>query len=137
MLLVPTELRGNLEGMALLQAAMEYHLGAFGGIFIAITLWLFAFSTFIGVLFYARSNVSYLFGDKMLPQTLFKVFSLAMLFVGGLAAYHTVWTISDIGIALMTFFNAMALFPLFGEAKEMLKNYEKKRKAEKKAKKAK
>ncbi len=135
MLLVPAEVRGDLGGMALLHAAMEYHLGSFGGVFIAITLWLFSFSTFIGVLFYARSNVSYLFGDKMLPQTLFKIFALAMLFVGGLAAYYTVWTISDIGIALMTFFNAMALFPLFGEAKEMLKNYEQKRKAEKKAKK--
>ncbi|MBQ4557514.1 MAG: alanine:cation symporter family protein [Clostridia bacterium] len=131
MLLVPAEVREGLGGMALLYAAMEYHLGAFGGIFIAITLWLFAFSTFIGVLFYARSNVSYLFGDKMLPQTIFKVFALGMLFVGGLAAYYTVWTISDIGIALMTFFNAVALFPMFGEARDMLKSYEQKRKAEK------
>ena len=54
-----------------------------------------------------------------------------MLFVGGLAAYYTVWTISDIGIALMTFFNALALFQLFGEAKDVLSAYEKKRKEEK------
>ena len=44
--------------MDLLQKAMEYHLGTFGVIFIAITLWLFSFSTFIGILFYARSNVA-------------------------------------------------------------------------------
>ncbi len=131
-LLVPESITAGLSGMTLLYNAMVYHLGTFGGIFIAITLWLFAFSTFIGVLFYARSNVSYLFGDKMLPQTIFKIFALAMLFIGGLASYKLVWTIGDIGIALMTIFNAMALFPLFGEARDILKNYEKKRKANKK-----
>ncbi len=131
-LLVPETITAGLSGMTLLYNVMVYHLGTFGGIFIAITLWLFAFSTFIGILFYSRSNVSYLFGDKMLPQTIFKIFALAMLFIGGLASYTLVWTIGDIGIALMTIFNAMALFPLFGEAKEILKNYEQKRKLNKK-----
>ena len=46
----------------------EYEVWSFvlllGVIFTAITLWLFSFSTFIGVLFYARSNVAYLFGDS-------------------------------------------------------------------------
>ncbi|MBE6679165.1 MAG: alanine:cation symporter family protein [Ruminococcaceae bacterium] len=131
-LLVPETVTAGLSGMTLLYNVMVYHLGEFGGVFIAITLWLFAFSTFIGVLFYARSNVSYLFGDKMLPQTLFKIFALAMLFVGGLASYKLVWTIGDIGIALMTVFNAMALFPLFGEARQILKDYEQKKKLNKK-----
>ncbi len=131
-LLVPENITAGLSGMTLLYNVMVYHLGTFGGIFIAITLWLFAFSTFIGVLFYARSNVSYLFGDRMIPQTVFKIFALVMLFVGGLASYTLVWTIGDIGIALMTIFNAMALFPMFGEAREMLKSYESKRKLNKK-----
>ena len=51
MLLTPTKLTEGLVGMDLLQKAMEYHLGSFGVIFIAITLWLFSFSTFIGILF--------------------------------------------------------------------------------------
>ena len=69
-------------GMDLLQSAMHYHLGEFGVIFIAITLFLFSFSTFLGILFYARSNVAYLFGDKWIWQTLYKVLALVMLFVG-------------------------------------------------------
>ena len=69
-------------GMDLLQSAMYYHLGEFGVIFIAITLFLFSFSTFLGILFYARSNVAYLFGDKWIWQTLYKVLALVMLFVG-------------------------------------------------------
>lgn len=43
MLLTPTSLTKGLVGMDLLQKAMEYHLGTFGVIFIAITLWLFSF----------------------------------------------------------------------------------------------
>lgn len=69
-------------GMDLLQSAMHYHLGEFGVIFIAITLFLFSFSTFLGILFYARSNVAYLFGDKWIWRTLYKVLALVMLFVG-------------------------------------------------------
>ena len=38
MLLVPEDLVAGLEGMTLLQVAMEYHLGRFGGIFIAVIL---------------------------------------------------------------------------------------------------
>ena len=58
MLLVPQEVTDGLSGMALLQTAMEFHLGRFGVIFIAVTLAMFSFSTFLGILFYARSNVA-------------------------------------------------------------------------------
>ena len=129
MLLVPEEITASLEGMTLLQAAMEYHIGFFGNVFITLTLWLFSFSTFVGVLFYARSNISYLFGDKIWAQTAYKILSLAMLFIGGLAAYHIVWTIGDIGIALMTVFNILVIIPMGGEALEILKNYERRKKS--------
>ena len=112
--------------MDLLQKAMEYHLGSFGVIFIAITLWLFSFSTFIGILFYARSNVAYLFGDNWFSQTAYKVLALAMLFVGGLSAYTIVWDLGDVGIGLMTIFNIIMLYPLSKKAIQALKEYEKK-----------
>ena len=124
MLLVPERALDGLVGMDLLQAAMEYHLGSFGVIFIAITLLLFSFSTFIGVLFYARSNVAYLFGDSWTSQTIYKIFALVMLFIGGLATYTFVWDLGDVGIGLMTIFNMMALLPLSGEVIEKMKDYE-------------
>ena len=83
-----------------------------------------SFSTFIGILFYARSNVAYLFGDNWLSQTLYKLLALVMLFVGGLAAYTFVWDLGDIGIGLMTIFNMIALIPLSRQAVESLKDYE-------------
>ena len=70
MLLAPESVTNGLAGMELLQKAMEYHLGYFGVIFIAVILWLFSFSTFIGILFYARPNVASLFGDNWVSQTI-------------------------------------------------------------------
>ena len=124
MLLVPQEITEGLAGMDLLQTALQYHLGGFGVVFIAATLALFSFSTFIGILFYARSNVAYLFGDRWLWQTLYKVVALGMLLVGGVQAYTVVWDLGDVGIGLMTIFNLIALYPLSGEAIEALRDYE-------------
>ena len=130
MLLVPQEVTDGLSGMALLQTAMEFHLGRFGVIFIAVTLAMFSFSTFLGILFYARSNVVYLFGDKWCWQMAYKVLALVMLFIGGIAAYTFVWDLGDVGIGLMTLFNISILYPLSKEAFQALGQYEKK-KAEK------
>lgn len=124
MLLAPASVTDGLSGMDLLQAAMQYHLGDFGVIFIAVILWMFSFSTFIGILYYARSNVAYLFGDNWISQTLYKIIALVMLFIGGLATYTFVWDLGDIGIGLMTIFNMIALIPLSKEAISALKDYE-------------
>ena len=128
MLLAPQEMMNGLEGMELLQSAMSWHLGQFGVIFIAVTLWLFSFSTFLGILFYARSNVAFLFGDNWTAQTLYKILALIMLFIGGLAAYTFVWDLGDVGIGLMTVFNAAAILMLSGKAAASLKEYEDSRK---------
>ena len=125
MLLAPAETLAGLEGMALLQAAMGYHFGDIGVIFIAVTLWLFCFSTFIGILYYARPNVAYLFGDNWTSQTAYKILALAMLFIGGLATYTFVWDLGDIGVGLMTVFNIIVILPMGGKAIKALDEYTK------------
>ena len=124
MLLVPADKISGLEGMDLLQAAMSWHFGELGVIFIAVILWLFSFTTFIGILFYARSNVSYLFGDTWAAQTAYKILALIMMFVGGLTAYTFVWDLGDVGVGLMTVFNLIALIPMSKEALVSLRDYE-------------
>lgn len=123
MLLAPEEMLRGLSGMALLQTAMNYHFGQIGVIFIAVALWLFSFSTFLGILYYARPNVAFLFGDDMKWQTMYKVLALVMLFIGGLAKYGVVWDLGDIGIGLMTIFNLIIILPMGGEALASLKEY--------------
>ena len=124
MLLTPVEFTQGAVGMDFLQGAMQYHMGQFGVIFIAVILWLFSFSTFIGILFYARSNVAYLFGDNWMSQTAYKILALVMLFIGGLAAYTVVWDLGDVGVGLMTLFNIFILFPMSKKAIGALKEYE-------------
>lgn len=125
MLLVPEEITAGLSGMDLLQTAMYHHLGSAGVIFIAITLALFSFSTFIGILFYARSNIAYLLGDRWCWQTAYKVLALVMLFIGGLQQYTVVWDLGDVGIGLMTVFNILFLYPMSGEVLKLLEKYQK------------
>ena len=132
MLLVPQDQIEGLAGMELLQTAMRYHLGEAGVIFIAVMLFLFSFSTFLGILFYARSNVAYLFGDNWASQTAYKVLALVMLFIGGIAAYTFVWDLGDVGIGLMTVFNTVILYLMGGQALDELKKYEAVRKEQKK-----
>ena len=127
MLLVPQDITSGLAGMDLLQAAMQYHLGSFGIVFIAVILALFSFSTFLGVLYYARGNVAYLCGDNWWSQTAYKLLALAMLLVGGTQAYTVVWDLGDVGIGLMTIFNMLALVPMAPEALDALRTYERQR----------
>ena len=127
MLLVPQEITEGLAGMDLLQTALQYHLGGFGVVFIAITLALFSFSTFLGVLYYARGNVAYLCGDNWWSQTAYKLIALAMLVIGGMQAYTVVWDLGDVGIGLMTIFNMLALVPMAPEALDALRTYERQR----------
>lgn len=120
MLLAPDNITKGKQGMDLLQSAMNYHLGSFGTIFIAVILFLFSFSTFIGILFYARSNVAYLCGNNWWSQTLYKIIALVMLFIGGLQAYTIVWDLGDVGIGLMTIINLIILIPMSKEAISLL-----------------
>ena len=120
MLLAPESVTKGKQGMDLLQSAMNYHLGSFGTIFVAVILFLFSFSTFIGILFYARSNVAYLCGNNWWSQTLYKIIALVMLFIGGLQAYTIVWDLGDVGIGLMTIINLIILIPMSKEAISLL-----------------
>lgn len=124
MLLAPLSVREGKVGMDLLQSCMNYHMGSIGTPLVALILFLFSFSTFLGILFYARSNIAFLFGDTMKAQDAYKILALIMLFVGGMAQYLFVWELGDLGVALMTVFNIIAIVPLSKIALNSLKDYE-------------
>lgn len=125
-LLAPSDLTKGLMGMDLLQTAMNYHIGEIGVIFIAVILFLFSFSTFLGVMFYSRGILAFLFGDEWWAQHAYKLVGLLMLFFGGIAQYNWVWDLGDLGVALMTIFNMIAIIPLSSQAIASLKDYEEK-----------
>ena len=63
---------------------------------------------------------------KKLSKTLAMLLALAMLFVGGLAAYTFVWDLGDVGVGLMTVFNIIVIVPMAGQALRALQDYERK-----------
>lgn len=114
----------GLGGMTLLQESFRYQVGNWGVIFTAVILFLFSFSTILGVSFYAKPNLAFLY-DKPWLQEAFKIFTLVMLFVGGVRQNFLVWNLADLGLGLMTIVNLMGVYPLTYKAVESLKEYEK------------
>jgi len=114
----------GLGGMTLLQESFRYQVGNWGVIFTAVILFLFSFSTILGVSFYAKPNLAFLY-DKPWLQEAFKVFTLIMLFVGGVRQNFLVWNLADLGLGLMTMVNLIGVFPLTNKAVESLREYEK------------
>ena len=119
----------GLGGMKLLQEAFRYHVGDWGVIFIACVLFLFAFSTALGITYYAKPNLIFI-ADKDWLQTAFKIFACCMLFYGGMKQAFLVWALADLGLGLMAIVNIFAIIPLRKYAFNSLKDYEKKLKEE-------
>lgn len=113
----------GLTGMTLLQEAFKYHVGEWGVIFTALILFLFSFSTVLGISFYAKPNL-YFLSDKEWPQEAFKVFTLIMVYWGGIRQNFLVWNLADLGLGLMTIVNMIGVFPLMSKAIDSLKDYE-------------
>lgn len=114
----------KFTGMELLQETFRYHVGDWGVIFIAFVLFLFAFSTALGITYYAKPNLIFI-ADKDWLQTAFKIFACCMLFYGGIKQAFLVWALADLGLGLMAIVNIYAIIPLRKYAFDSLKDYEK------------
>ncbi len=114
----------NLMGMEFLQESFRYHVGDWGVAFIAIILFLFSFSTVLGIMFYAKNNIVFL-SERDIFQKAFKVLMLVMLFQGGMQQNLFIWSLADFGIGLMTIVNLIGIFLLSKKVEECLEEYEK------------
>ena len=87
MLIAPEKIIAGKAGMDLLQSAMQYHLGRFGVIFIALTLFLFSFSTFLEYCFMPEAMWHIYLEINGFGRPFIKIVALIMLFIGGIATY--------------------------------------------------
>ncbi|MCD1641238.1 alanine:cation symporter family protein, partial [Pseudomonas stutzeri] len=53
------------DGIQMTQSALSMHLGNFGGIFIAVCIFLFAFSSVIGNYYYGEANIEFMTENKL------------------------------------------------------------------------
>lgn len=94
-----------------------------GAVFIAITLFFFAFSTILSWNLFAKINVDYLSKGKLVKP--FNVVALIFIFLGTLASNDIVWEFADMFNNLMVIPNVLALFALTGMVTLSLKEVEK------------
>ncbi len=115
-------------GAPLTQIAFQRGLkrfGGWGGLIVAVSVFLFAISTAISWSYYGDRCANYLFGPKaVLP---YKIVYVIMHFVGAVASLATIWTIGDISLGFVTFPNLLALVLLSGTVVAATKSYFKRR----------
>ena len=113
----------GLNGIALTQEALNAEIGAFGPTFIAIAIFLFAFSSIIGNYYYGEANIRFMTSSKAV-LTVYRLFSGGVLVMfGALASLEMVWNLGDLCMALLTACNLIAIVALGKYAFRLLDDY--------------
>ena len=113
----------ELNGIVLTQRALESEVGAWGPVFIATAIFLFAYSSIIGNYYYGEANVRFMTSNPK-AVTLFRVLSGgAMVMFGALVSLDTVWSIIDLSMGLLTACNLVAIILLGKYAFRLLDDY--------------
>lgn len=120
----PTE---ALSGAPYVQEALKSTLGAFGPLFITVSMILFAFTTLLGNLFYVDHIFNYMFGHApgRLFMIVYRVIASLVIFVGAGLNAGLLWDIADVTMGGMTIINMPVILFLSRYALGALKDYEK------------
>ena len=114
--------QSNLEGIALAQAALSYHIGTWASGALAIMVFLFAFSTLIGNYYYGETNIEFLKSNRVVLYT-YRFAVLGMILFGSVAKVKLVWDLADIFMGVMVVVNLIAILILFPVALAALQDY--------------
>ena len=102
----------ELNGISLTQAALQSEIGNFGPIFIAVAIYLFAFSSIIGNYYYGEANIRFMTSNRLV-LIVFRVLSGGVLVMfGALSSLEIVWSLGDLCMALVTACNLVAILAL-------------------------
>ena len=115
-------LDGSLNGVQLTQAALSAEVGSAGGIFVALAILLFAFSSIIGNYYYGEANIRFITAR---PSVLlvYRLLVGGMVLFGALASLDLVWSLADVTMGLMTICNLIAIALLSKQAFLLLQDY--------------
>ncbi len=121
---------GDLNGMPLVQMAINSSVGEIGIHIVTFAIFCFAYSSLIGNYFYAEGNIRFITkSDTVL--TVFRVTCLIAIMVGCLNNFTLAWNFADITMAFMAMVNLAAILLLGKWAIRALDDYTAQRKADK------
>ena len=113
----------ELNGIALTQSALQSEVGSIGPIFIAIAIFLFAFSSIIGNYYYGEANIRFI-TPNIKVMTAYRICSAGLMVIfGALASFELVWNIVDLFMAFLTVCNLVAIVLLGRYAFRLLDDY--------------
>lgn len=117
----------NLQGIELTQASLSQHIGPWASGFLAIMIFLFAFSTLIGNYYYGETNIEFIKSNKVWLNV-YRVAVIGMVLFGAIAEVDLVWGLADIFMGLMVIVNLIAITMLSKVAFAALKDYTRQKK---------
>ncbi|WP_353853896.1 alanine/glycine:cation symporter family protein [Bacillus sp. Bos-x628] len=117
----------NLQGIELTQVALSDHIGPWASGFLAIMVFLFAFSTLIGNYYYGETNIEFLGANKFWLN-LYRVAVIGMVLFGAVAKVPVVWGLADLFMGFMVIVNLIAITMLSKVAFAALKDYTRQKK---------
>ena len=115
------------DGIILTGSAMQHHLGQFGRWFLTCAIFLFAYSTIIANYFYGETNIRFITNKEWAVQ-LFRVISGFTVLMGGFMSLQQTWCLVDLGMALMTIINLIAVMLLSKHVVHLFHDYFRQRK---------
>ena len=115
-------LDGSLNGVQLTQEALSAEVGSAGGIFVALAILLFAFSSIIGNYYYGEANIRFITSQKWV-LLLYRLMVGGMVLFGALASLDLAWSLADVTMGLMTICNLIAIALLSKQAFLLLQDY--------------
>lgn len=126
--IVPGE---ELKGALFVQEALSVNFGNFGYYFITFSLFLFAFTTLLGNLFYCEGAVNYIAKRTVSNKTmnLFRVIACVIVFIGAQLEFGLVWDVSDVMQGIMAIINLPVIVILGKTVLDCLEDYVSQRKA--------
>ncbi|WP_313489471.1 alanine/glycine:cation symporter family protein, partial [Exiguobacterium sp.] len=118
-----------LAGIDLAQGALASQVGSLATGFMALAIFLFAFSSVVGNYYYGESNITFIRDNKQVMMA-YRALVLVMIVFGSLVeSASLVWALADICMGLMAIVNLYAIFRLAKIAKLALDDYATQRKA--------
>lgn len=121
----------EMAGAPYVQAALDATLGNGAGIFLTVSMLLFAFTTLLGNLYYVDNCLAYI--NEAVPGKLFmtcyRLLACLLIFIGSGSSMGLLWDTADVLMGCMAIINLPVIVILGGRAMACLNDYEQQRNA--------
>ena len=113
----------ELNGINLTQSALQSKIGDAGPVFIAVAIFLFAFSSIIANYYYGEANIRFMTKSRSV-MTVYRILSGGvMVMLGALVSLDMAWNMVDLCMALLAACNLVAIIALGKYAFRLLDDY--------------